>query len=1559
MSNNRKKPNLPKNLSGNISNSVEKEVNSHTQQLMGNLSDEEYERELETSAEAFKRMQERRKNSASAQENEEDEEEDEDEDEEDEDEDNDNYETSDIDEDEKNGTLSFLKNLVKKVGLKTLIATGLSFGSITAISTLLIGMYRVHYTGELEFKGIGGEYQSLSFEKMNFASFNEKGDFQLSGLTKENKLAKTFYTFYSDNSYYAVVEDSKKYSNPDDAYKRENLLTPKELREQYPQIEDTEGREKLFQLNPDVLYSLDRYLHKDRALYPQQFIKPVYYEESQQKFDLKSLTDNNGNIVAKSQSFDSDGKVKFNSDGSLKKEYGVWDYGFASVLHYKEFQVPEREIVNSLGRTIVHVSTDDNGVSSNINQEVSQTQIDKVQSGTTPPEANIGGTFDKGLRSEPAYAIDKAVTAGGSIKSNITQRWQEKSGSRVTFTKESYITEQEPYIVEVPDYLTDENGQFILDENGNKIENGTKQETRYKTYTYKVVDTYEKYMEEYLPFYEGDPDTSDLVGSKYFRDYIYNYSTYLPRDVPNKLDYSVLEKEGITELLSDDTPGSISNSVMGPVSGETFPAEFTAYYASNDPMQGGFVDAMGNKLDYTKNTCAGPIKRKYPNSKLDFNSKIVINGTGTEKDNTTCTITDTGGAIVLKPDGTYRIDILMKDRTTAYAFGRRKGTITILSNGSAVANSGSSAPNTLRTVLSNTRTSSNPLMLNQGGNAVTNYGMSMDDYAKARVPKACDSGNCSVANYREHVEPDAFKDKVGDLRHLRLDIYRPVDEQAFAQKFAEKFDKKMAPYGQALIEACKQKNIDVLAKTAQFALESGWGRRAIIGTVGGKTYYNFSGIGANDGNAYQGGLNYAVRKGWDSPEKGMIGAIEFLADNYIHSPEYKQNTLFKISMPWKSPNEHWYASNPDYAYSLASIMKDWTHLYSPGATFYYDLPTFDPTKPVGTIEGAGHGAQAGGGGTSPIGAFNSYLATNWTQFEQKKPELFPWTADLDSKLDLERKGSYENLKNIELTPKNPIKYTPKLTKTDVEIVLNMMFALNQGNYLSKYDYMGEAEWKAMYNQLLSSPTGKTWDDKWIGFTSEDVFGKSLEELGKLFKEDAGISPTVSKPFGKLKNIYTDSTEELPQYNEMNFGMDLTVPPDTEVLSLENGKVLSVKKDGKPLSRYGNFVEIEFNARTRMIIANLKTVDKKVKKGTILEKGQVIGTTGGGSKSYKEGDLHISLLYKGNYINPEWIITRDMKGFEDPIAGNNGGVSCLPSSSAVASPSVSAVIQEAKMHIGKPYVWGATGPNSFDCSGFMYYIMKQAGLNVNRITAKDYREQSTEIPRESIQPGDLVFWHNDTGSKHSSVYHVGLYIGDDTVIDCSTDHNGVGTRKLSSLVDKKPSRYFTFGRFAPLSGGGGGAVSSMGGCVVPGQMTDSGGYIWPVPSSKNITSKFGPRWGKNHNGLDIGAPIGTEVVASRSGEVIKVNDSCPTQGGYGSRCGGGFGNYVYLKHSDGFVSIYPHMKQGSVTPKVGDKINSGQKVGEIGNSGSSTGPHLHFEIRDSGGKAVDPLNHVKP
>jgi murein DD-endopeptidase MepM/ murein hydrolase activator NlpD len=121
------------------------------------------------------------------------------------------------------------------------------------------------------------------------------------------------------------------------------------------------------------------------------------------------------------------------------------------------------------------------------------------------------------------------------------------------------------------------------------------------------------------------------------------------------------------------------------------------------------------------------------------------------------------------------------------------------------------------------------------------------------------------------------------------------------------------------------------------------------------------------------------------------------------------------------------------------------------------------------------------------------------------------------------------------------------------------------------------------------------------------------------------------------------------------------------------------------------------------------------------------------------------------------------------------------------------------------------------------------------------------------------------------------------------------------------------------------------------------YIWPVQSSDYISSYFGQRNGKNHNGIDIAAGAGSQIIAVASGKVITKS--------YES---GGYGYYIVIQQNDGICAYYAHMKTASFL-SVGDTVNAGDTVGMVGSTGNSTGNHLHLEFRN-GSTKINPLNY---
>jgi len=112
---------------------------------------------------------------------------------------------------------------------------------------------------------------------------------------------------------------------------------------------------------------------------------------------------------------------------------------------------------------------------------------------------------------------------------------------------------------------------------------------------------------------------------------------------------------------------------------------------------------------------------------------------------------------------------------------------------------------------------------------------------------------------------------------------------------------------------------------------------------------------------------------------------------------------------------------------------------------------------------------------------------------------------------------------------------------------------------------------------------------------------------------------------------------------------------------------------------------------------------------------------------------------------------------------------------------------------------------------------------------------------------------------------------------------------------------------------------------------SGGFRWPLTAGV-VSSEFGRRWGRMHDGIDIAADMGEPVLAAADGRVVYAGD--------GLR---GYGNVVIVRHDEKLSTLYAH--NSALRVHVGELVKSGQTIALLGSTGHSTGPHVHFEIRE--------------
>ncbi|MER7932295.1 M23 family metallopeptidase [Streptomyces sp. NPDC093272] len=155
--------------------------------------------------------------------------------------------------------------------------------------------------------------------------------------------------------------------------------------------------------------------------------------------------------------------------------------------------------------------------------------------------------------------------------------------------------------------------------------------------------------------------------------------------------------------------------------------------------------------------------------------------------------------------------------------------------------------------------------------------------------------------------------------------------------------------------------------------------------------------------------------------------------------------------------------------------------------------------------------------------------------------------------------------------------------------------------------------------------------------------------------------------------------------------------------------------------------------------------------------------------------------------------------------------------------------------------------------------------------------------------------------------------------------------------------------AAVLAAGAGVAAVVGSGVASAATPSAAAWIDPV-RKYTLSASFdqaGGMWAAKHSGQDFAVPIGTQVVAAHGGTVVKA-------GGNGAGDGPAYGNAVVIKHANGQYSQYAHLSRVDV--RVGQVVRTGQHIALSGNTGNSTGPHLHFEIRTTPnyGSAINPV-----
>lgn len=452
-------------------------------------------------------------------------------------------------------------------------------------------------------------------------------------------------------------------------------------------------------------------------------------------------------------------------------------------------------------------------------------------------------------------------------------------------------------------------------------------------------------------------------------------------------------------------------------------------------------------------------------------------------------------------------------------------------------------------------------------------------------------------------------------------------------------------------------------------------------------------------------------------------------------------------------------------------------------------------------------------GTSGVGmiAASSYTAED-KDIDDAELYYTEWETDLQLQIknaEADYPGYDEYRYQVDNVGHNPYELIGFLTASyqafqysDVQEVLKEIFAEQYS-----LEFVEETEIRYRTETRVDPATGDTYEEEvpyeWhilnINLSAKsftDVIAGRMDaeqaELYNVLMMTKGNRQYVSNVFGDtnwlpyVTSYYGYRVHPISEEKNYHKAVDIGMPQGTEILAGHDGTVTLAGESGS----YGLIVVLEGEMQDGKTLTTkyahcsqlLVSTGQEVKQGDVIAK---VGSTGNSTGPH----LHLEVLVDGQYLNPLYFAdTGDHTG-SNLAPGTPGGpeIPAYPGE-PMGDGDYAALITEAQKHLGKPYVFGASGPNSFDCSGFVCYVLNQSGVaNVGRTTAQGLYNMCTPVSRENAQPGDLIFF-TGTYSAGTPVTHIGIYIGNGQMI-----HAGNPVQYSSIDTAYWTQHFYAFGR----------------------------------------------------------------------------------------------------------------------------------------------------------------------
>ena len=417
--------------------------------------------------------------------------------------------------------------------------------------------------------------------------------------------------------------------------------------------------------------------------------------------------------------------------------------------------------------------------------------------------------------------------------------------------------------------------------------------------------------------------------------------------------------------------------------------------------------------------------------------------------------------------------------------------------------------------------------------------------------------------------------------------------------------------------------------------------------------------------------------------------------------------------------------------------------------------------------------------TAMLSSFQStYVATTYLANEQDicNSDLYYTELETDLQIDIDDTetnypGYDEYRYNIGEISHNPYAlmgylsaaydaFTFEQVKPEIERLFGQQYTLTRTPITeTRYDDNEEPyEWTVLQTTLTVRPLSQVIAASLTTGDQTDRYGVYMQTYGN---RQAYGNPFDFSWLGYVSSSYGYRVHPIDGGKNLHRGVDIAVAQGTAIHAIQDGRVVSAGDAGS----YGLCIVIEddkgYQSRYAHCSSLSVTAGQEVKRGDVIA---AVGSTGNSTGPH----LHLEVMLNGEYLNPYYFVDTGDDGTGNVIPGAPGGVE-IPAypGEPVTDETYAAMLAEAQKYLGYPYVWGGSSPStSFDCSGFVSWVVNHSGWSVGRLGAQGLYNICTPVSAANVQPGDLVFfWHTYDAPNPNGVTHVGIYVGNGQMIHC--------------------------------------------------------------------------------------------------------------------------------------------------------------------------------------------------